>query len=130
MKAQMLTIVLFILILFLSQNSAQGAEADAQQQLIEGAKKESRLVFYTSVETEFARVLTSGFEAKYPFVKTDIFRSSHDRIFSRLNVERKAGTFAADVLSVGEFETYHMQKRGLLTPRSEEHTSELQSQSN
>src|SRR5688572_28156695 len=129
MKAHILTIVLFILILFLS-HSAQGAEADAQRQIIESAKKEGKLVFYTSVETEFARVLTSGFEAKYPFVKTDIFRSSHDRIFSRLNVERKAGTFAADVLSVGEFETYHMQKRGLLTPRSEEHTSELQSQSN
>jgi ABC-type Fe3+ transport system substrate-binding protein len=30
-------------------------------------------------------------------------------------VERKTGNFAADVLSVGEFETYHMQKRGLLT---------------
>jgi len=115
MKAHILTIVLFILILFLS-HSAQGAEADAQRQIIESAKKEGKLVFYTSVETEFARVLTSGFEAKYPFVKTDIFRSSHDRIFSRLNVERKAGTFAADVLSVGEFETYHMQKRGLLTP--------------
>jgi iron(III) transport system substrate-binding protein len=111
----MLTIVSLVFIIFLSQ-SAQGAEVDAQRQLIEGAKKEGKLVFYTSVETEFARVLTSGFEAKYPFVKTDIFRSSHDRIFSRLNVERKAGTFAADVLSVGEFETYHMQKRGLLTP--------------
>ena len=105
-----------MLIFFLSQDSAHGAEADAQRQLIEGAKKEGKLVFYTSVETEFARVLTGGFEAKYPFIKTDIFRSTHDKIFSRLNVERKAGTFAADVLSVGEFETYHMQKRGLLTP--------------
>jgi iron(III) transport system substrate-binding protein len=31
-------------------------------------------------------------------------------------VERKTGNFAADVLSVGEFETYHMKKRGLLSP--------------
>ena len=116
MKAHRLTIVSVFLIFFLSLNSAQGAEADAQRQILEGAKKEGKLVFYTSVETEFARVLTGGFEAKYPFVKTDIFRSSHDKIFSRLNIERKAGNFAADVLSVGEFETYHMQKRGLLTP--------------
>jgi iron(III) transport system substrate-binding protein len=104
------------LLLALLQGAALGADSDVQRALIEGAKKEGKLVFYTSVETEFARVLTSGFEAKYPFIKSDIFRSSHDKIFSRLNMERKAGTFAADVLSVGEFETYHMQKRGLLAP--------------
>ena len=112
----MMTRLLCLFIFFLTQTSAYGAQTEAQHQLIDGAKKEARLVFYTSVETEFARVLTGGFEVKYPFIKTDIFRSTHDKIFSRLNVERKAGTFAADVLSVGEFETYHMQKRGLLIP--------------
>jgi len=95
---------------------ARAGEADPRSPaLVESAKKEGKMVFYTSVETEFARVLTSAFEVKYPFIKTDIFRSNHERIFSRLNVERKTGNFAADVLSVGEFETYHMQKRGLLT---------------
>jgi iron(III) transport system substrate-binding protein len=111
-----MTTLFFLLSFLISQDFAHGADADAQRQLIENAKKEGRLVFYTSVETEFARVLTGGFEAKYPFIKTDMFRSTHDKIFSRLNVERKAGAFVADVLSVGEFETYHMQKRGLLTP--------------
>ena len=96
---------------------AGGAETDQRAaSLIDGAKKEGKMVFYTSVETEFARALTSAFETKYPYIKTDIFRSSHERIFSRLNVERKTGSYNADVLSVGEFETYHMQKRGLLTP--------------
>ena len=95
---------------------ARSGEADPRSSaLVEAARREGKMVFYTSVETEFARVLTTGFEAKYPFIKTDIFRSNHERIFSRLNTERKAGTFAADVLSVGEFETYHMKKRGLLT---------------
>jgi ABC-type Fe3+ transport system substrate-binding protein len=96
--------------------AAFGAERDAPGQLVEGARKEGKMVFYTSVETEFARVLTGGFEAKFPFVKTDIFRSTHDKILSRLTVERKAGTFSADTLSVGEFETYHMQKMGLMAP--------------
>ena len=93
------------------------ADGDGQQrQLIEGAKKEGQLVFYTSVETEFARSLTAAFEAKYPFIKTDIFRSTHDKILSRMNVERKTGTYTADTMSVGEFETYHMQKMGFITP--------------
>jgi hypothetical protein len=40
MKAHMLTIVSVFLIFFLSLNSAQAGEADAQRQIIEGAKKE------------------------------------------------------------------------------------------
>ncbi len=84
--------------------------------LVEGAKKEGKMVFYTSVETTFARALTSAFEAKYPFLKTDIFRSTHDRIVSRMSLERKAGNYATDTISVGEFETYHMQKSGLIAP--------------
>lgn len=93
-----------------------GPCVESASALVEGAKKEGKMVFYTSVETEFARALTASFEAKYPFIKTDIFRSTHDKIFSRMNIERQTGTFAADVLSVGEFETYHMQKRGFLAP--------------
>src|SRR6185295_2281863 len=96
---------------------AHGGEADPRlSALTEGAKKEGKMVFYTSVETEFARSLTSAFEAKYPFIKTDIFRSSHEKIISRMNVERQTSTFTADVVSVGEFETFHFQRRGFIAP--------------
>jgi ABC-type Fe3+ transport system substrate-binding protein len=120
MTQALMSVTLFLAVLC---GAALGAEGDAQRALIEGAKKEGKMVFYTSVETEFARVLTGGFEAKYPFVKTDIFRSTHDKILSRLNVERKAGTFSADTLSVGEFETYHMQKMGLMAPYKSPHAA-------
>ena len=102
---------------FLLTAPGHGADADGQQRLlIEAARKDAKMIFYTSVETEFARALTSGFEAKYPFIKTDIFRSTHDKILSRMNIERQTSTYVADVVSVGEFETYHMQKKGFLQP--------------
>jgi len=116
-------IALTLLVALLLSRPAFSAEADGQRQLLEGAKKEARMVFYTSVETEFAQILTGGFETKYPFIKTDLFRSTHDKILARLNVERKAGTFAADTLSVGEFETYHMQKLGLMMPYKSPHAA-------
>lgn len=114
----MIKIIVFaVIIVAASRTTARAGEADVRSTtVIANAKKEGKIVFYTSVEAEFARILTTGFEAKYPFIKTEIFRSNHERIFSRLNTERKAGVFAADVLSVGEFETYHMKKRGLLAP--------------
>jgi iron(III) transport system substrate-binding protein len=97
--------LVFVIVTFLLPVLADplyGADADPlQRPLIEGAKKEARLVFYTSVETEFARSLTTAFEAKYPFIRTDIFRSTHEKILSRMNVERKTGTYNADVVSVG-----------------------------
>ena len=112
-----LTFVIVSVSLCVLGTSLYGADGDGlQRQLIEGAKKEGKLVFYTSVETEFARSLTAAFEAKYSFIKTDIFRSTHDKILSRMNVERKTGTYTADTVSVGEFETYHMQKMGFITP--------------
>jgi len=113
-KLALLTALFFVCVL---GTPLHGADSESlQRPLIEGAKKEGRLVFYTSVETEFARSLTTGFEVKYPFIKTDIFRSTHEKILSRLNVERNTGTYTADVVSVGEFETYHMQKRGFIVP--------------
>jgi iron(III) transport system substrate-binding protein len=33
-----------------------------------------------------------------------------------MNVERKTGTHTADTVSVGEFETYHLQRRGYIVP--------------
>jgi iron(III) transport system substrate-binding protein len=112
----MVTAIL-VLLLLSSARGGVAAEPDVRQrQLIENAKKEDKLVFYTSVETEFARALTTAFEAKYPFIKTDIFRSTHARILSRMNVERRTAAYNADVVSVGEFETYHLQKMGFIAP--------------
>jgi ABC-type Fe3+ transport system substrate-binding protein len=108
---------MWILALLCFSRLVFGAEGDGHDRhLIEGAKKEAKMVFYTSVETEFARALTGGFEAKYPFIKTDIYRSTHEKILSRMNVERKTGTYTADTVSVGEFETYHLQKMGFTVP--------------
>src|SRR5512147_596615 len=107
----------FLLILVNLSDICRAANVDGQQRaLVEAARKEGKMIFYTSVETEFARSLTGAFEAKYPFIKTDIFRSTHDKILSRMNIERQTSTYAADVVSVGEFETYHLQKKGFLQP--------------
>jgi ABC-type Fe3+ transport system substrate-binding protein len=116
--------ILCLLLLMCLGGAVYGAEIDGRlAALIEGAKKETKMIFYTSVETEFARSLTQAFEAKYPFIKTDVFRSSHDKIFSRLNVERQTGTYTADAISVGEFETFHLQRRGFIAPYKSPHAA-------
>lgn len=94
--------------------SLHGAElGDHERKLVEGAKREGRMVYYSSMSIEDARLFTQGFEKKYPFIKTDIFRSGHEKILSRLTVEHKVGRPAADAVTVGEFETFHIKKLGL-----------------
>lgn len=107
---------LMLVLLLLVTSAAAWGGAAAQRGLAEGAKKEGKIVFYTSMESEFAGALTRAFEAKYPFIKTDVFRSTHEKILSRMNVERQTGIYTADVISVGEFETYHLQRRGFVAP--------------
>ncbi|HWH79005.1 MAG TPA: extracellular solute-binding protein [Candidatus Binatus sp.] len=120
MKISLAFCGLFLLNVFAA--GARGGEIDPRTAaLVDGARKEAKMVFYTSVETEFARSLTAAFGAKYPFIKTDIFRSTHDKIFSRMSVERQTGTYTADVMSVGEFETYHMQKKGFIASYKSPH---------
>jgi ABC-type Fe3+ transport system substrate-binding protein len=111
-----ITVISLSLLAAISVTAHCGEVDPRSAALVQAAKKEGKMVFYTSVETEFARALTAAFEARHPFIKTDIFRSTHDKIFSRMNVERQTGTYTADVVSVGEFETYHMQKKGFIAP--------------
>ena len=112
----------FVGMIFLSWAGANGAELENQREhesvLVEKAKKEGNLVFYTSMNAEYAQSLTQGFEKKYPFLKTDIFRSGHEKLLSRLSIEYKAGRHTADVVTVGEFEGYHLKKHNLISPYS------------
>jgi hypothetical protein len=52
------------------------AEDDHTGKLIEGAKKETSLVWYTSTGTEDIKRLFDTFNKKYPFIKTEFFNAA------------------------------------------------------
>jgi iron(III) transport system substrate-binding protein len=95
--------------------TAGAAEIEDRKKVVEMAKKEGGLVFYTSMDAGDARSLTEAFQKKYPFIKTDLFRGGREAVFSRFSLERKAGRYVTDVVSVGEFHVLEMKKQGLLT---------------
>jgi iron(III) transport system substrate-binding protein len=71
--------------------------ADRERILIEGAKKEGQLVFYTS-NTWVAGPVSQEFEKKYPFIKANVWRSDSKSLLKRLTEEHAAGRFLADVV--------------------------------
>lgn len=95
--------------------SAEAAESAGRANVIELAQKEGQLVFYTSMDAGDARLLTQAFQKKYPGIKADFYRAGREAVFSRFATEQKAGRYVTDVVSVGEFHTLEMKKRGLST---------------
>ncbi len=71
--------------------------ADREQILIEGAKKEGQLVFYTS-NTWIAGPVSQEFAKRYPFIKANVWRNDSKSILKRLTEEHAAGRYLADVV--------------------------------
>src|SRR5665811_195013 len=65
--------------------------------LIEAAKKEGKLSWYTSVDLPLAEKVAKAFEAKYPGVKLRVERSGAERNFQRIRQERAANIANCDV---------------------------------
>jgi iron(III) transport system substrate-binding protein len=70
---------------------------DREKILLEGAKKEGQLTFYTS-NTWVAGPVSQEFEKKYPFIKANVWRNDSKGLLKRLTEEHAAGKYLADVV--------------------------------
>ena len=71
--------------------------AEVTPALIEAAKKEGKLSFYSALELNTAERLARTFEAKYPGIAVRVERSGAERIFQRIAQEQGSGIKAVDV---------------------------------
>ena len=71
--------------------------ADREKILLEGAKREGQVTFYTS-NTWMAGHVSEEFGKKYPFIKPNVYRSDSKELLKRLTDEMAAGRFIADVV--------------------------------
>jgi iron(III) transport system substrate-binding protein len=104
--------LLFPLVL-LQYQLAIGASTE-RERILEGAKKEGQLVLYAGMDMDEARLFTSEFTKRYPFVKTEIFRSSGEKIQARFVVEHRANTHTADVFQASIVQIYQLRNLKLL----------------
>src|SRR5450432_3457833 len=65
--------------------------------LIEAARKEGKLSFYSALELNVAERLGKTFEAKYPGIAVRVERSGAERIFQRIAQEQASHINAVDV---------------------------------
>ncbi|MFC1817021.1 ABC transporter substrate-binding protein [Thermodesulfobacteriota bacterium] len=90
---------------------------DRQQMLEAGAKKEGKLVLYTSqIVKPTVRPLVDAFQKKYPYIKVEIWRSSTAKLIPRVFEEYKIGRHTVDVITFTQDGEMVMEERGILQP--------------
>src|SRR3954463_4240105 len=65
--------------------------------LIEAAKKEGKVVYYTSIGLPVAEKIAKAFEVKYPGIAVRVERSGAERVFQRIGQEYSSKVYAVDV---------------------------------
>jgi iron(III) transport system substrate-binding protein len=66
-------------------------------ELIEAARKEGKISYYSALELNVAERLGKAFEAKYPGIAVRVERSGAERIYQRIGQEQGSGINAVDV---------------------------------
>jgi iron(III) transport system substrate-binding protein len=110
--------------------AAQGADilsyrgADRQQRLVEQAKQEGTVSFYTSLAPTESKPLSAAFEKKYG-IKVELWRSQSERVVQRVVSEAKAGRHAMDVVATNGPEMESLAREQVLTPYFTPHAVDL-----
>jgi iron(III) transport system substrate-binding protein len=87
------------------------------QQLVDAAKKEGRVVFYTSIELQTANRIGEAFQAAYPGISVGVERNGCERMLQRLAQERGMDIRVADVIDCSDIAALlHWKQQGWLAP--------------
>jgi len=89
-----------------------GAEENAT--LVEGARKEGKVVYYSGMTIEDAQAISNAFQKKYPFIKVEILRMSGEKILIKALTEARSKKLPADIFQTSIIQVSQMQENKLL----------------
>ena len=96
---------------------------DREKVLYEGAKREGKLMWYTSLTGGPNTDAPKVFEAKYPGVAVEVYRGDSDALISRITQEAQAKRYIVDIIETTFPILKVMQEYKLLAPYASPHLS-------
>jgi iron(III) transport system substrate-binding protein len=90
------------------------AQAPSPPALIEAAKKEGKVVWYTSMAIDTSKPLLDAFLKEYPFIKADLVRAGEEQLTNRMLSETRAGQWLFDTVSTSSIGA--LIERKMITP--------------
>jgi iron(III) transport system substrate-binding protein len=97
--------------------SAWAGEARAQDPRLEAARKEGKVVWYTSLALTSSEKVAKLFETAYPGVKVEVHRTGSQRILQRMMQELQANIKNVDVVHTSDAGHYVLLKEKKLLMR-------------
>ena len=104
--------------LFASPSRSAAPEATAiTPELVEAARKEGKVHYYTSIDLPLAEKIARSFEAAFPGVSVRVERSGAERVFQRIGQEYASRIYGVDVVNSSDAAHFIVWKRdGILAP--------------
>jgi iron(III) transport system substrate-binding protein len=85
--------------------------------LVDAARKEGQVIYYTSTDLPVAEKLAKAFEAKYSGIAVRVERTGAERVFQRIGQEYSSNIHAVDVVNSSDAAHFIVWKRdGILAP--------------
>jgi iron(III) transport system substrate-binding protein len=78
--------------------AAQVAAFTPPPALVEAARKEGQLTFYTASFTEAEQEVITAFNKRFPFIRVSMIRASGGQLITRVRSEAAAGKLVADIV--------------------------------
>ena len=73
--------------------------AERQKILVDGAKREGKVTWYTTlIVDQVVRPLKEAFEKEYPFIQVDFFRGNSENLVQRILAEYQAKRYNVDIV--------------------------------
>jgi iron(III) transport system substrate-binding protein len=101
---------------------AKYAGADRERVLYEGAKKEGKLVWYTSLSTY--KEMAKAFEAKYPGVAVEFYRAPATNLATRILSEAQARRYNVDAIETTPGAVMLLRDNNVLLPFTSPHLAD------
>jgi iron(III) transport system substrate-binding protein len=89
----------YLILVFLTFFPSLRVDAQSPAALVEAAKKEGKLVWYTSMAVDTSKPLLDAFVKEYPFIKAELVRAGEEQLTNRILSETRAGKWLFDAIS-------------------------------
>src|SRR4051812_17189701 len=97
--------------------AAAPAPVSITPDLVDAARKEAKVILYSSMDLPVGEKLGKAFEAQYPGIQMQIERSGSERLFQRIGQEFASGIRAVDVVNSADASHFiPWKKDGWLSP--------------
>ena len=110
------SIVLLLQFMITAPLSMAVSQESPNAKLVEGARKEGEIVWYTTMSLDQSKQFMDRFIKKYPFLKPSVFRSGGGALLNRVLSETKAGKNFFDVVNGNGELVLPLMETGALAP--------------